>query len=161
MDTNSIEFWKSIKSHQECALISELYHHIGNFDDNFVGKVKNTLIMSPVASASIGFDIYSDEAIIGVNEKIFDLFINMRWYCINVIKDHPAMFWVADFGNKPKNKPVALRFNMRRSRANSLSEFKNALIVKVNHEGMFEAPNPLNSFRLNVNIKRSLDWEKI
>lgn len=161
MDINNIEFWKGIKTHQECALVSELYHHISNFNEEFVGKVKHTLIISPLASASLGFDIYSNEAIIGVNAKLFDLFANIRWYGINIIQDHPAMFWVADFGQKPKNHPVALRFNMRRSRANSLSEFKQALIVRLNHENMFEAPNPLNSFKLDIKIKKTLDWEKI
>lgn len=161
MNTNDFDIWKSVKSHQECALVSELYHYISNFDDDFVGKVKHTLVLSPVASASIGFDIYAEQAILGVNAKLFDLFMSIRWYGINVIREHPAMFWVADFGNKPKNHPVALRFNMRRARANSLSEFKSVLVVRLSPDNMFEPPNALNSFSLDVNIKTSLDWEKI
>lgn len=161
MDTNDFEIWKSVKTHPECALVSELYHHISNFQEDFLGKIKHTLVISPVASSSIGFDIYADQAILGVNAKLFDLFMTIRWYGINIIKDHPAMFWVADFGNKPKNHPVALRFNMRRVRANCLADFKTALVVRLSPDNMFEPPNALNSFRLNINIKNTLDWEKI
>lgn len=161
MDADKIKQWNSIKSHQECSLLLEIYHLISNFDGDFRSKLNHTIVISPVGSAAVGFDIYNDKAILGVNAKLFDLFLEIRWYGINIIKDHPAMFWVADFGNKPKNHPVALRFNMRRARANSLSEFKEAMIVRLNNENMFEPPNTLNSFTLPITIKTKLDWEKI
>ncbi|MFK4132081.1 hypothetical protein ACI2KR_07260 [Pseudomonas luteola] len=161
MDSYNINLLKQIRSHQECALVSELYHHIGNFNDDFVGKIKHTLVLSPVASGCVGFDIFGDVAVIGVPQDLFDIFLNIRWYGINIIKDHPAMFWLADFGTSPKNHPVALRFSMRTTRSNSLAEFKQAIIVKLNKDGYFEPPNPLNSFPLSINIKKNLDWEKV
>jgi hypothetical protein len=160
MESYNFELLRSIKSHQECALVSELYGYINNFKDDFIGNIKHTLVLSPVASASIGFDILENTAIIGVQHDLFDLFMHIRWYGINIIKDHGAMFWLADFGERPKNHPVALRFSMRTSRANSLAEFDIAKIVRLNKNGMFEPPHPLNSFDLNVNICERLVWER-
>jgi hypothetical protein len=161
MESYNLELLKSIKSHQECALVSELYSHINNFKDDFIGKIKHTLVLSPVASASIGFDILEHIPIIGVQHDLFDIFLHIRWYSINIIKDHGAMFWLADFGERPKNHPVALRFAMRTSRANALSDFNKVIIVRLNKDGMFEPPHPLNSFDLTINICKSLDWERV
>jgi hypothetical protein len=160
MESYNFELLKSIKSHQECALVSELYGHINNFRDDFIGtKVKHTLVLSPVASTSIGFDVLDNTAVIGVQHDLFDIFLHIRWYGIKIIRDHGAMFWIADFGVSPKNRAVALRFSMRKSRSNSLSEFDRAIIVRLNKDGMFEPPHKLNSFNLSVNICKSLDWE--
>jgi hypothetical protein len=145
----------------EIALLAEISHELANFRARKKGNLKHTYVASPYLSSCFSFDIHENIAFMGVPSYLFDMFLKVRWYVAHLIKDTPGIFLVMDMGQKPNNHPVAIRFFLRKARANSLLRFRKIRLVRMNESGHAVLDSMNDFFDLDVREVKRLEWETV
>lgn len=148
-------------NNKELLMLMELAHEISNYQDGFKGKINHTFILGPAGSSCFGFEVRDNDVLLGVPEELFELFMGVRWYVANIIKDKPGLYLVFEMGIYPKNHPVALRIYTRTKRVNAILNFNKIIFVKMTNNGFSYHLTPKTSFEIPLKVVEGLDWEKI
>jgi hypothetical protein len=145
----------------EVHLLAELAHELANFGSGKKINLKHTYVASTYLSSCFAYDIVDGKAYMGIPDELFDVFLKIRWYVVHFIRNTPGIFLVFDMGNKPNNHPVSIRFFLRRSRVNSLLNFKKIRLVRMNSMGEASLNSLDDFFDLDVREVDRLEWEYV
>ncbi|MFS1426297.1 hypothetical protein LMH73_003680 [Vibrio splendidus] len=144
---------------QELVLLDTLSHEFQNFKNNFKSKLKHTFVLTPSASAMFPVEIHDGKPVMGVPDVIFEIFMDVRWYVVNIIADSNGLFLTFEIGVPPASHPAAIRIYKRKVETLAFSRYKRMGFIRINNKGETFGLDSKNYFERPIAIKKSIDWE--
>lgn len=156
-----VEFKRFNSDSTELDLILELSNEITNFTKDFNLNINKTFFLSEMCSSSFGFTIEDNRAFLGVPEKLFSMFLRVRWFNLCYRENDAGVYLVYSSGNEEAKTICAFRIFLREARVNLLNNFKKVTLIKMKENGKSLSNYTEDEFDLYVKKINRLDWELI
>ena len=144
---------------QELVLLDALSHEFQNFKAGFRSKLKHTFVLSPGASDMFPVEIHEGIPIMGVPDKIFEIFMDVRWYVVNILEDSNGLYLTFEIGVQSSSHPAAIRVYKRKIETLAFSRYKRMGFVRIDNKGETAGFDNKNYFERPIAVKKSIDWE--
>lgn len=100
---NKNKIFELYPENQELVLLDKLSHEFQNFRSGFRGKLDHTYVLSPAASDMFPVTIHNGKPIMGVPDQLFEIFLDIRWYVVNILEGMNSLYLTFEIGVAPKN----------------------------------------------------------
>ncbi|MDW1582328.1 hypothetical protein R7Q39_11130 [Vibrio sp. 947] len=156
---NKNKIFELYSENQELVLLDKLSHEFQNFRRGFRGKLDHTYVLSPAASDMFPVTIHNGKPIMGVPDQLFEIFLDIRWYVVNILEGMNSLYLTFEIGVAPKKHPASLRVYKRKLLTEAVSRYKRMGFVRINNKGEALGFDALNYFEKPIAVKKHIDWE--